>query len=148
MNDDSESEVEECPICARCNLPGEDDTCEHFIGAVWDGELMWGQWERQPGHDFQKALAEVQELWREASPKRRRGWVALLDSIALQRRLLDDEASATEVLENWGDYDEGPPVETDGMMSGAGHSLYHRDAKILQSLTERLRQLGERLRSR
>jgi hypothetical protein len=43
--------VERCPFCGRLNNPGACDTCEHYFGSYWDGEIIWseifGQFERE-----------------------------------------------------------------------------------------------------
>ena len=153
MNDDEDpsdkdcsAEAEPCPICDRRNRVGEGDTCAHFFGAVCDGDLIWGQFEAPAGDDFRSAWAETLDRWDQAKAEQRRAAAPILESIQLNRRLLDRQASESEVLETWGNFETGPTIANEGMMSGEGHSLYHSDPQALISLTARLRLVCAALR--
>ncbi|HRE07606.1 MAG TPA: hypothetical protein PKX00_18465 [Opitutaceae bacterium] len=139
---------ESCPICRRRNVPGACDSCEHFIGVVWDGELIWGQFDDAPGERFNAAWSSLQEVWSEVSERpnvRLRELQRLCRAAGVESLWLSTEESAAKVLEKLNSFEKGPDLETDGMLSGCGHSLYHVDPKIVVTLAARMEQLRQRL---
>lgn len=61
--DNSELEEKKCSICHRFSQSGAVDTCSHYAGVVWDGDLIWGQLEGEPGKRFAEPWVEVQAVW-------------------------------------------------------------------------------------
>lgn len=151
MNENESTDGEEtCPICGRRNNPGCDDTCQHFIGAVWDGDLIWGQFDGGGSNKFHEALAAVQEHWdavSETNAKNRQRLKVFCKAAALDSTLLEKAASAAEILEAMSVFSRGDPVETDGMLSGSGYTLYHTDPQIVTKLTDQLWNLNAQMRS-
>ena len=145
MSDDVDSTGQEkCPICQRLNSPGADDTCEHFIGCIWDGDLIWGDFEA-----FQMAHSALREQWEAAEEKGHKAiqrLKALCAENSIDPGLLANEAPAATVLEDMGCFQSGDDIETDGMLSGSGHAIYHQDAKILARLTAQLKSVCDQTR--
>lgn len=144
-NEGCGSEVEEdegseiCPICSHVNHPGDGECCDHFLGTVWDGEFIWGSDELSEGGEVYSLLAAIQSAWDDASPDRHREWETLLSDADIDSDALDRSDDWTDILEEMPLIEQGPDVETDGMLSGSGYSLYHPDPKFGRSLAERLR---------
>lgn len=142
-------DVEYCPICERRNEPGADDTCEHFIGVVFDGDLIWGQLEKN--ERFKDTWTELQEVWFALCEKpraRRKELRSLCQALGVDPHWLEAEESPADVLRKMSSFWRGPVVESDGMASGSGYSLYHPDSAIVAALTDRLEQLALQLRGK
>jgi hypothetical protein len=162
-NDDPEMELEEllmtpngnearerCPICNRPNAPGACDACNHYYAAYWDGELMWEvdeslenfhkEWE-----NLQIVLDEVEESSSKAVGDT---WLICkefatssgFDPVFLS---LDPfETSSTEAFCEIVPFNSGPTIETDGMLSGAGYSIYMEEPGIVLQVASKIRELA------
>jgi hypothetical protein len=121
-----EEATETCPICDRPNNPGACDHCGHFWGACWDGDII-----DSDGFDqFEKIWDQIvcsvsesdfilnnEELFLEKIAKLHPKYETIV------KRALEGE-SATSMLLELVNFSQGPDIETDGMLSGSGYSLY------------------------
>jgi len=167
-NDDPEIEFEEvlmtpngnearerCPICNRPNSPGACDTCEHYFAAYWDGDIIWeiGEgyqkfseaWGLLLGVIYETVLFQNQDhqktksdLWKDCQNKAKenKAW----DEIINNNDPMDMEPA--EAFLNLIPYLSGPTIETDGMLSGSGHSIYMEDRGIVVELAEEITNLA------
>lgn len=135
-----EEATEQCPVCGRWNSPGAMDSCEHFFASFWDGEII-GNWEFQ---DFDEAWsALVSEVWdlrhedEDAAEVRLRKLAEDHPGPKDWIKETDEETCAAEILSKQFAFQRGPAVTTDGMLSGAGHSLYHENPDEIAEFMER-----------
>jgi hypothetical protein len=143
---------EQCPICKRFNSPGACDTCAHFFGAYWDGDIIWSdQFE-----EFSDEWIALVEMVDELTPSLSKSWKELLQLTkagisTLKLEALDpSDLSAARALMELVAFDSGPRIVTDGMLSGEGRSLYLKNATVIpQTISEirSIRQSIEALRS-
>ena len=148
-SDEEEEGFERCPLCAQLNNPGAADTCEHFAGSMWDGEIIWSE----HYDEFSSAWSLVSNflddlggsddaVWERANEiAREHGLDSRLVGFANPYDYGSSDAM-TDLIE----FQEGAPVVTGGMLSGAGYSLYHRDPDIIQKYARRYRELAAVLR--
>lgn len=139
--------TDQCPICNRLNNPGATDHCEHYQGLRWDGGIIWSE----NFEVFDDAWHELADLW-DTLILRREGQAVEdeLSKIAskhgFNERLVfcgrsdyfTSELAAEEVI----DFSIGSSIETDGMLSGSGHTLYHEDPGILVKTAAQYRELA------
>jgi hypothetical protein len=90
-------------------------------------------------------LAAIQSAWDGASPDRPREWEALLSGVDIDPKSLKRSDDWVDILEKMPLIRKGPVIETDGMLSGSGYSLYHPDSKFDRSLAERLRAVRDEM---
>lgn len=143
---------EQCPMCMRFNSPGACDTCAHFFGAYWDGDIIWSdQFE-----EFSDEWIALGEMVDELTPSLSKSWKELLQLTkagisTLKLEALDpSDLSAARALMELVAFDSGPRIVTDGMLSGEGRSLYLKNADVIpQTISEirSIRQSIEALRS-
>lgn len=147
--EEGERELEEgeeyCPICERRNFPGACETCEHYFGNCWDGEIMWA---RKLFSSFDRAWSELGRMIENELPSVHSDPLLFCRSVALQDQLsaefLDEEllqSRASSALEQLVDFSPGESRETDGMLSGSGYSLYLESAQPVDELVARIHAL-------
>ena len=121
--------VESCPFCCRLNSPGACDACEHFFGSYWDGEIIYSE----TFEEFATEWSELGTLVLELEESLGKSWKQLLRLAKLGRdasmlaQLEPNDVSATSALMEIVAFTSGPKIETDGMLSGEGHSVYVKD---------------------
>jgi hypothetical protein len=153
LTPDGNEAVERCPICKRLNSPGACDTCVHFFGSCWDGDIIWSdQFE-----EFSTEWTELGELVEELAQSLGKSWKKLIQltntriSTSKLKALDPSDCSASSALVELVDFDSGPRIVTDGMLSGEGKSLYLKNVDVIpQTISEirSIRQNFEAFRSR
>lgn len=143
---------ERCPICSRMNAPGAQDCCEHFVGAYWDGQLMWSDCFEA----FQSAWSDFQCLIDDEADEDDRQTlrideaIRIAKAVGLSSRLLGyDPADGRllDVLTSVLEMHTTATVETGGMLGGSGHSCYMASQESLRQLVEELETLNRALAS-
>ena len=118
---ESEGDGDVCPLCNYFNAPMALDTCEHFYGSVWDGDL-----------DFSKKLGRLHDLWIEAIEyiESDNDQTALINNRMLKSfekkvmRYTNSNSMFIDFLTNALDAKLGEGWSTDGMLSGSGYNIY------------------------
>lgn len=153
LTPDGNEAVERCPICKRLNSPGACDTCAHFFGSYWDGEIIWSNQFEEFSHEWEALGALVEEVTQSLG----KSWTELVKltktgiSTAKLNALDPSDCSASSALMELVDFDSGPVIVTDGMLSGEGKSLYLKNVDVIpQTISEirSIRQNFEAFRSR
>lgn len=138
-NDSCEEELEEgfeyCPLCNRLNQPGAMDHCDHYVGSYWDGEIIWSNHYDQYATEWGVLSSLIEDIQaRDEGVEFEQLLLNFSDTTKEMIRLADSQwsssAGAISELEN---FSEGPFVETSGMCSGSGWSLYHSNKDIFIS---------------
>jgi hypothetical protein len=140
-----EEAVEKCPICNRWNSPGACDACEHFFGSYWDGDIIWDhtyEFEYSEAWGFCDSVKSIREsdpnttakLFKELGETHQMpdGWL----------NDVEQELSAREFLEKHNDFSCGKTIETGGMLSGSGYSLYHENPEEVEEFMQRVIRLA------
>jgi hypothetical protein len=129
---------ERCPICERPNAPGACDSCEHFFGCCWDGEIIWSSEFDDFEMIWSDLLSKIEEIGSDSPHKLRnaRRRFKGTDAFSAAFQLAHEEASASEALMKLVDFQHGRTIETDGMLSGSGFSIYLADLAPFQELME------------
>lgn len=146
-DDEGERELEEgeeyCPICERLNFPGAMDACEHYFGNCWDGEIMWSN---DAFDVFSKAWSELVQMIEEEVGPVHEDPLLFCKSVALQQQLSAEflcedllQSRESSALEQLVEFSQGDCVETDGMLSGSGYSLYLESTQPVDQLVARIR---------
>jgi hypothetical protein len=141
LTPDGNEAVERCPICNRLNSPGACDTCVHFFGSFWDGEIIWSnQFE-----EFSTEWTALGELVEELTQSPGKSWTELVKltktgiSTPKLNALDPSDCSASNALMELVDFDSGPVIVTDGMLSGEGKSLYLKNANVIEETISAIR---------
>jgi hypothetical protein len=141
---------ERCPICNRPNAPGACDTCNHYYAAYWDGELTWevdeslGYFHKEWEH-LQSVLDEVEESSSKAIGDT---WLICKEFAASNGfgpvfLALDPfETSSTEAFCEIVPYISGPNIQTDGMCSGEGYSIYMEERSVVETAVAKIKGLA------
>lgn len=139
--------VERCPICKRLNNPGACDTCVHFFGSCWDGDIIWSnQFE-----EFSTEWTELGELVEELTQSLGKSWEKLLQltksgiSTPKIKALDPSDCSASTALMDLVVFDFGPRIVTDGMLSGEGKSLYLKNANLIEETISAIRLIRKKV---
>ena len=141
---DFEAETtERCPICDSRNNPGAAIYCAHFQGMVWDGEVIWSD-EYEAFDSVWSKFCELREQIEEANGEAgldkllsqlRKAKIPNLHKGKIPTPFIDCgnwyDYSARSALEQLVDFSCGEIIETDGMLSGSGYSLYHENSDII-----------------
>ena len=134
---------ERCPICERPKSPGACDHCEHFFGSYWDGEIIWS--ERFEAFDsiWSKLIDVIHEIDETAPAFREQieKMPAMPANISSVLELAVKEVSSSGALTEIVAFDYGPTIETDGMLSGSGYSLYLEVPELIDDAIEKVRLL-------
>jgi hypothetical protein len=139
--------VERCPICERLNSPGACDTCDHFFGSYWDGEIIWSK----AFDEFSIGWANLSELVHDLEESLGKSWGELLELAkagqSASKLLAVDPSNfnASRALMKLVDFGCGPTIVTDGMVSGQGHSLYIQDSTAVPQTIEAIRVIRKNL---
>ena len=139
---------ERCPICGAVGSPGAMETCIHYVGGVWDGEILWsGDFD-----EFSAGWGEVSALLEALvdAGAEVEGVIARVAEAGLDTELVEkadpwewtDSSAVLELI----DFSSGEYFVSDGMASGGGAHLYHENPRILREYAERYRRLAEQLR--
>ena len=138
---------EPCPICQRLNSPGACDTCAHFFGSYWDGEII----SSDEFEEFSQEWSDLGELVEELTQTLDKSWEELLKltktgiSKSKLKALDPSDCSASSALMKLVDFDSGPVIVTDGMLSGEGSSLYLKNADVIQQTISEIRTIRQNL---
>jgi hypothetical protein len=150
LTPDGNEAVERCPICKRLNSPGACDTCAHFFGSYWDGEIIWSnQFE-----EFSTEWTALRELVEELTRSLGKSWTELVKltktgiSTPKLNALDPSDCSASSALMELVDFDSGPVIVTDGMLSGEGKSLYLKNANVIEETISAIRLIRQSLSPR
>ncbi|MBZ0267824.1 hypothetical protein K8I85_06700 [bacterium] len=130
---------EVCPICRAVNEPGALSTCDHFLGTVWEGELIASEYDA-PFRAAWNALIDV--YLREAERHPHAAPLLLRGTLAWAPLRVRPVVEAGVLLADpffWVDDVRQLRVETGGMPGGVGFSLYHEDPAFMPKLVERMR---------
>lgn len=146
IDDDTEIDLDEsqevCPICGQVICPGAVQYCDHYLWTRWDGQVIW---EIAAASHLTKVASELMDYLFEVDEE---GWLQeALDQatgqygnlVALVR---DVGAVSDEDLILPEEVVVGQRRETDGMLSGSGHSVFY-----LNSAKEWARSRAEQLRN-
>jgi hypothetical protein len=147
LTPDGNEAVERCPICKRFNSPGACDTCVHFFGSCCDGDIIWSdQFE-----EFSAEWTELGELVDKLAQSLGKNWKEILRLVITGKgtsklRALDpSEISASSALMALVDFDTGPQIATDGMLSGEGRSLYLKNANVIEDTISSIRLIRKKV---
>ena len=127
--------TERCPICGRLNSPGAVDHCVHYFGSYWDGEIIWSE-KFEAFDDAWDTLCEVIYALEESTPGTRKEIRKITKASPQYDKIIKcalDEESSSSALINLVSFDKGRTIETDGMLSGSGYSMYLKESSCLQS---------------
>jgi hypothetical protein len=136
MNDEG---TEPCPVCETPNNPRACETCQHYFGTYSDGEVICSDrfdsfsdaWSR-----LSAVCADFHETYSRRPPRPiQTKYRTALKAVA---GLDPEDESASRALLGLLGLQYGPTVETDGMLSSSGHSLYLANATDLDPLIARL----------
>lgn len=146
IEDDTESDLDEgqevCPICGQVICPGAVQFCDHYLWTRWDGQVIW---EIPAASHLTKVASELMDYLFEVDAE---GWLQeALDQATDQHSNLialvrDVSAVSDEDLILPDSVVTGQRRETDGMLSGSGHSVFY-----LNSAKEWARSRAEQLRN-
>ena len=144
-----EEAVEQCPICGRRNNPGACDACVHFFGSYWDGEIIWSD----QFNDFSEVWGELGRVTEELYRSIEKGWKDLLQLVGTANceskfgTLDPSDFSASKALMELVEFESGPEIVTEGMLSGEGHSLYLKSDSVISETLAEIRLILENLES-
>jgi len=132
MNDEG---TEPCPVCEKPNNPGACITCKHYLGMYSDGEVIWSDrfegfsdaWSRLSATSSDFYDTHGRRPPRTLKTKYRKAFKAVSG-------FDPEDDSASQALLGLLDLEHGPTVETNGMLSSSGHSLYLAKATDLDQL--------------
>jgi hypothetical protein len=147
-----EEAVERCPVCGRLNSPGACDTCEHFYGSAWDGDLIWNDFfETEMGKPWDALVEFIREL----SEAKDKGGIEKAKLLAKKLsipakwlKLARREVGAFSAMKELVKFQVGLRVVTDGMLSGEGYSLYLEDPGVVENLGKNFARLVNKLKPR
>ena len=147
LTPDGNEAVERCPICKRLNSPGACDTCDHFFGSYWDGEIIWSNQFEEFSHEWEALGALVEEVTQSLG----KSWTEFVKltktgiSKAKLNALDPSDCSASSALMELVDFDSGPVIVTDGMLSGEGSSLYLKNANVIEETIAAIRLIRKKV---
>jgi hypothetical protein len=147
LTPDGNQADEQCPICQRFNSPGSCDTCAHFFGSYWDGDIIWSD-QFEEFSDEWTALGELADELTESLDKSWKEIVQLTQTGINTPNLaaLDpSDLSASSALMELVDFDSGPVIVTDGKLSGEGKSLYLKNANVIERTISAIRLIRQSL---
>ena len=144
---------EHCPICKKVNWPGACDTCEHFVGDIWDGELRTDNVYLE---SLVVALCDFIDARETIETDTDENFEAfahrITEELDIDSRLVlfgdGKNYSLCDSICEIADFSLGKFVSTDGMVGGSGHTLYLEDAKRLASLSIDYERLTAQCRQR
>ncbi|NCC05187.1 MAG: hypothetical protein EOM37_14400 [Proteobacteria bacterium] len=150
MVDEGDEDHERCPFCNRINNPGAMDACHHFQAMLWEGEIIWSD-DYEAFETAFNGFGELQERFLEEFNEDIR---PILKTIAKEAGVPNnfvvvggyDAYSAVDALQELADFVVGKSVETDGMLSGNGCTLYHENPKVILEAAEGYKLLSLLLR--
>lgn len=150
MTDAGNEATDRCRVCRRLNNPGAADHCSHFLGLMWDGEIIWSR----DFEDFEAIWYEVSSLPEEFEAEAGAVWSMahrIADEHGLDHRLVRladaDQWTPSLAVAELVEFKSGATYTTDGMLSGSGFPLYHEDPLIIRVWADRYRELLSLLRS-
>ena len=142
--------TEKCPLCERLNNPGALDTCEHFFGMQCEGDIIWSD-KYVSFEESYSAFIDTRDQLENLSPSRVT-W--LINQIVREEFITGDlikasswlENSPTKIIKEIMDFKYGLVVETDGMLSSVGRSLYHHNPGLVGSIIDSYELLTRKLK--
>lgn len=139
MNTDG---IEPCPVCQKPNNPGACETCEHYFGMYSDGDVIWSD-RFDVFSDAWSRLSEVCSDFYDTHGHRppRPIQTKYRNALKAVGGLDPEDKSASSALLGLLNLEYGPTVETDGMLSSSGHSLYLAKASDLDQIIARLEEV-------
>lgn len=147
LTPDGNQADEQCPICKRFNSPGACDTCSHFFGSYWDGDIIWSH----PFEEFSDEWTALGELADELTESLGKSWKELVQltktgiSTPNLAALDPSDLSSSSALMELVVFDFGPRIVTDGMLSGEGRSLYLKNADVIPQTISAIRSIRQDL---
>jgi hypothetical protein len=132
-------ETEQCPVCGQANNPGACETCPHYFGMYSEGEIIWSDrfdtfseaWDH-----LSTTCSEFHDTHGCRPPKPiQKKYHAALNPIS---GFIPEDDSPSQALIGLLKFQSGPTIETDGMLSSSGHSLYLAKATELDQLIAQL----------
>ena len=143
---------EVCPICGRANNPGALDSCDHFYGCMWDGDMIWNStFEEEINEPWREIVDSVWVLEEASDTARIQKARRLAERLSvppcwLQLATLGGDAfsAISELVE----FQSGPTIVTDGMLSGEGYSLYLEDPTAVDKLGKALGRIAREMKPR
>lgn len=130
---------EACPVCGAVTEPGAAATCPHYLGTVWEGELIASEHDRA----FRSAWNALIDTYSRAAERHPHAAPLLLrTTLAFAPAPVRAVVEGGVLLEDpffWVDDVLQLRVEADGGLGGVGFSLYHRDPRFLPRLIRRMR---------
>lgn len=130
---------EVCPICRAVSEPGAPTACPHYLGTVWERELIASEHDqafRSAWNALIDAYARAAERHPHAVPLLVRSTLAWAP---LPVRAVVEGGVLMEDPFFWVDDVQQLRVEPDAVLGGVGYSLYHEDPRFLPKLIRRLR---------
>lgn len=140
---------EVCPICGRANSPGAVDSCGHIYGSMWDGDLIWNDsFEQEIGESWGEITDSLWELRKGGETTRIEKAKRLAEELSVPPcwyKLATDGEGAISAICKFIDFQSGPTIVTDGMLSGEGYSLYLEDPTEVLKLGKALARIARAL---
>lgn len=148
---DLEQGEEYCPVCGRISFPGACKPCRHYVGGVWDGQIIHKTRHLENLVNAWQEMSELRESFSEAGFDFDDCVVEMCKKFQIERDL--------GTVANYYDQGEGPAIQqlvsfycgediiTGGMLSGSGYNLYLKKQRAtLGGLTRDYRRISAALR--
>ena len=132
-------ETEQCPVCGQANNPGACETCPHYFGMHSEGEIIWSDRFDTFSEAWGRLSATCTDFHdthgcRPPKPIQKKYRAALKPISGFN----PEDDSPSQALIGLLEFQSGPTIETDGMLSSSGHSLYLAKATELDQLIAQL----------
>ena len=132
-------ETERCPVCCQTNNPGACETCAHYFGMCSDGEVIWSDRFDTFSEAWGRLSATCSDFHdmhgRRPPPAIQKDYRNTLKQVS---GFDPEDDSPSQALIGLLKLEFGPTIETDGMLSSSGHSLYLAKATDLDQLIARI----------
>lgn len=153
QDEELEEGREHCPICEKVNWPGACDTCEHFVGDIWDGDLRTDNVYLESLVVALRDFIDARETIETDTDENFEAFAhRLTEELNIDPRLVlfgdGKNYSLSDSIREIVGFSLGEFMSTDGMIGGSGHTLYLEDAKRLASLSSDYERLTAQCRQR
>lgn len=135
-----EEGTERCPFCGSWFLPGSGDECAHFIGLVWETEIIWtNDYDAftSAHYDLSEVLSDLETGCGEAGLRelrRRAAWIPKVQGMIASALHANGPLLALEEL---AEFVSGDSIRTDGMLGGSRAAAFHSNPRVIRDWTER-----------
>ena len=143
--------TEVCPICARANSPSAVDVCEHFAGALWDGGIIWSD-NYDKFADLYLEIADAIPAHSLLLSDKVKSFLTTLEkqpnvNLSIVNNPEWWDSTPSEAIQDVIEFQKATYTETEGVLSGAGWSLYHTQPDVIGEVVRLLVLLRSDIRS-